>query len=245
MTDSIAPFVFTADGIKALYFKLDQLQSRMSSNRPDDLDVDYTRTMMGFLIFNRAPTHIAMIGLGGGSLAKFCYRHLANTQMTVAEINPLVIGLRDEFLIPKDDVRFRVVLADGSEFVKQAAHDMDVLLVDGFDAEGQAAALCSQAFYDDCQRALAHEGILVANLHHDHPEHATYMARIKRSFGGNVIAIASKAKSNTIIFARKGQRISAQAMRDDDCLDTFSPEMRSQLRAEFSRITSLVTDPAA
>ena len=55
MTDSIAPFVFTADGIKALYFKLDQLQSRMSSNRPDDLDVDYTRTMMGFLILIARP----------------------------------------------------------------------------------------------------------------------------------------------------------------------------------------------
>jgi spermidine synthase len=245
VTEPIPPFVFTASGIKALYFKLDQLQSRMSSNRPDDLDVDYTRTMMGFLMFNRAPTHIAMIGLGGGSMAKFCYRHLPNTQITVAEINPLVINLRDEFLIPKDDARFRVVLADGAEFVRQAAPTMDVLLVDGFDADGQAPALCTQVFYDDCHRALAHDGMLVANLHHDHPEHATYIARIIRSFGGNVIAIASKAKSNTIVFARKGQRISAQAMRDDDCLDTFSPEMRSQLRAEFSRITWLVTDPAA
>lgn len=244
MTHSIPPFVFTASGIKALYFKLDQLQSRMSSNRPDDLDVDYTRTMMGFLIFNRAPTHIAMIGLGGGSLAKFCYRHLVSSRMTVAEINPLVIDLRDEFLIPKDDARFRVVLADGSDFVKQPPQDLDVLLVDGFDAEGQAAALCSQGFYDDCHRALEQQGILVANLHHDHPEHAAYVARIKQSFDGNVIAIASKAKSNTIVFARKGERISAQAMRDDDCLDTFSPEMRSQLRAEFSRINWLVTDPA-
>jgi hypothetical protein len=27
------------------------------------------------------------IGLGGGSLAKFCYRHLPNSRITVVEIN--------------------------------------------------------------------------------------------------------------------------------------------------------------
>jgi spermidine synthase len=247
LTEPTLPFVFTASGIKALYFKLDQLQSRMSSARPDHLDVDYTRTMMGFLLFNRSPARIAIIGLGGGSLAKFCYRHLPQAIITVVEINPHVIALRDEFLIPTDDGRFNVVLADGAEFVQHTppgmAPGMDVLMVDGFDAEGQAATLCSQPFYDHCHQALADQGIMVVNLHHDHPEFDVYMARIQRSFEGNVIAIASREKSNTIVFARKGLRISAQALRDDDCLEHFGPEVRSQLRPEFSRITWLVVEP--
>lgn len=100
-----APFVFSADGSKSLYFTLDQLQSRMSSARPTQLDVDYTRTMMGFLMFNHHPLNIAMIGLGGGSLLKFCYRHLPETRFTVVEINPHVIALRQEFEVPEDEER--------------------------------------------------------------------------------------------------------------------------------------------
>lgn len=243
MTEPAAPYVFSAGGTKALYFTLDQLQSRMSTARPDDLDVDYTRTMMGFLMFNRAPAHIAMIGLGGGSLVKFCYRHLPRARLSVAEVNPQVIALRDEFRIPADDERLQVLLADGADWVRESLRGADVLMVDGYDETGQAPSLCSQAFYDDCYVALAWDGLLVVNLHHDHPEHETYMVRMRRSFGANLMAFASREKSNTIVFARKGPRLSAQAVRDDDCLDSFGPEVRSQLRPEFSRIGWLATDP--
>ena len=34
---------------------------------------------------------------------------------------------------------------------------------------GQPPQLCSQDFYDDCFRALAPGGVLVVNLHVDHP----------------------------------------------------------------------------
>ena len=48
----------------------------MSLDEPDALVTAYTRKMMAFLLFNPAPKRIAMVGLGGGSLAKFCYRNL-------------------------------------------------------------------------------------------------------------------------------------------------------------------------
>ena len=35
-----------------------------------------------------------MIGLGGGSLVRFCHRHLPHSRMTVVEINPAVVALR-------------------------------------------------------------------------------------------------------------------------------------------------------
>jgi spermidine synthase len=54
---------------KSLHFTLGELQSRMLTHQPWRLDLDYTRTMMGFLLFQPAPVHIGMIGLGGGSLA--------------------------------------------------------------------------------------------------------------------------------------------------------------------------------
>ena len=242
-----APFVFSAEGSKSLYFSLDQLQSRMCCAQPTQLDVDYTRTMMGFLMFESGPVNIAMIGLGGGSLLKFCYRHLPLTRLTVIEINPHVIALRQQFEVPEDAARVAIVCADGADFVADSAGDKstryDVLLVDGFDSGGQAPSLCSQRFYDDCFQALSPEGIMVVNLHHDHPDHALFTGRIGRAFDGNMFEVASQEKSNSILFARKGRRISIDELRQNDPLQNFDQEVRAQLQREFSRISWVMTQP--
>jgi spermidine synthase len=47
----IEPFVREDGASKSLHFTLGELQSRMLVNQPSRLDVDYTRTMMGFLLF--------------------------------------------------------------------------------------------------------------------------------------------------------------------------------------------------
>jgi len=243
-----SPFVFSADGHKSLYFTLDQLQSRMCSAHPNQLEVDYTRTMMGFLLFNSRPARIAMIGLGGGSLLKFCYRHLPNTQLTMVEINPKVIALRHEFEVPEDTQRIELVCADGADFVRDAAANnpigYDVLLVDGFDSEGLAPSLCSQRFYNDCYQALSQQGVMVANLHHDDPKHALFTARIRLAFDGNLLEVASQEKSNSILFARKGSPISIDEIRQSNPLKNFDQEVRTQLQREFARISWAATQVA-
>ena len=83
-----APFVVNVDGVRSLHFTMGEVQSSMRTDRPDELELDYTRTMMGFLLLNPQPRAIAMIGLGGGSLAKFCHRHLPSARITAVENNP-------------------------------------------------------------------------------------------------------------------------------------------------------------
>ncbi len=72
------PFIYEEDGTLTLYFEMGAVQSRMHVNLPDFLVLGYTRTMMGFLLFNRHPRHIGTIGLGGGSIQK-----LAATMETI------------------------------------------------------------------------------------------------------------------------------------------------------------------
>ena len=108
------PYIFDSACERRLHFTNHATQSAMSLSDPDALIAQYTRKMMAFLLFNPHPEHIVMIGLGGGSLAKFCYRNLPRSRITVVEIDEDVIALRDEFCIPKDDGRFRVVHDDGA-----------------------------------------------------------------------------------------------------------------------------------
>ena len=235
----VQPFVRNDGAAKSLHFTLGELQSRMLTRMPWRLEVDYTRTMMGFLLFRPAPVHIGMIGLGGGSLAKFCYRQLPASKMTVLEINPYVIALRREFQIPDDDERFAVIAADGALYLQNAQGenpDFDVLLVDGFDRDGQPPALCSQRFYDDCFAALADGGVLVVNLHYDHPDYPLLADRIARSFGGNAVEVLAGEKSNAIVFASKGQAISPRNMSLPHSLAGLDQAARMQLKGELVRI---------
>ena len=236
------PFVHDDGHTRSLHFTASELQSRMDTRSPWQLAVDYTRTMMGFLLFAPAPGHMAMVGLGGGSLAKFCYRHLPACRITVLENNPHVIALRRDFFVPDNDARFEVLQGDGAAFVADPPVRFDVLLVDGFDHQGQPAALCSQAFYDDCFAALAPEGVLAVNLHHDDPEYAVWVERILRSFAGNAVEVLAPEKSNCIVFASRAAWLSPRRLRLRSSLAALDEQARAQLQPEFQRIAWLMKD---
>lgn len=197
------PYLARKQGVLELHFDRLSVQSEMAIDKPDELVLRYTRAMMSFLLLNPWPEHITMIGLGGGSLAKYCYRQLPQTEMTVIEINPDVIALRHEFAIPADDARFRVMLGDGAAYVSAPDRELRVLLVDGFEANGQPDQLSSQKFYDNCFASLADGGILAVNLWSSYPHYQDYLSRIKHSFADRVVVISVGDNLNKIALAVK------------------------------------------
>jgi spermidine synthase len=201
--ETMKPYLTESDGILSLQFDEWATQSEMSIDDTDELVIPYTRVIMSFLLLEPSPRHVAMIGLGGGSLAKYCYRYLPGTGITAVEINPGVIALRNEFAIPADDVRFRVLLGDGAVWVADTTSQPDVLIVDGFDADGLPAQLSSQRFYDDCFAALADNGIMVVNMWKGYPHYDEYLARINNSFAGNWVIVDAEDGFNQIVLAVK------------------------------------------
>jgi len=201
--ETMKPYLTESDGILSLQFDEWSTQSEMSIDDTDELVIPYTRVIMSFLLLEPSPRHVAMIGLGGGSLAKYCYRYLPGTGITAVEINPAVIALRNEFAIPADDARFRVLLGDGAAWVADSAGQPDVLIVDGFDADGLPAQLSSQRFYDDCFAALADNGIMVVNMWKGYPHYDEYLARINNSFAGNWVIVDAEDGFNQIVLAVK------------------------------------------
>jgi spermidine synthase len=231
-----APFVVNEDGVRSLHFTLGEVQSSMRADRPDELELDYTRTMMGFLLLNPQPRAIAMIGLGGGSLAKFCHHHLPSARITAVENNPHVIALREEFGVPTDDERFKVVCDDGAAFVARSPGAFDVLLLDAFDASGLPPQLSSQVFYDACFDALVPGGLLVVNLHADDAGHDAAVQRIARGFDGNAMQVLAAEKSNCIVFAGRELAVTLEALRGLGWAGALDSQVKRQLRAEFAHI---------
>lgn len=189
-------------GVRTLRLGSCAIQSAMRVSRPWDLELAYTRAMMGFLMFKEVPEDVLMIGLGGGSLAKFIRKHLPATRVTAVEIDARVIAAaRSQFDLPPDDATLTVVEADGAHFIKQHPDSADVILLDGFDAGNQVAALATHAFYKACRRALKPGGLLVVNLWGRDPEFAEYFARLSCAFDGRVGSISVHHKTNVVVMA--------------------------------------------
>ncbi len=205
--------------------------------RPDALLVDYTRSMMAALLWQPQPRLIGMIGLGGGSQAKFCHKHLPQARTEVAEINPGVIALRREFRIPDDDPRLRVYEADGARFLRDRRGRYDLLLVDGYDVDGLPEALSTQAFYDDCRGALAHGGAAAFNLYCADP--ATQLERLRHAFGGHMLAVREPRMTNVVAFAWDTR---ASATTPAAAGAALTRAGRRQLASDLARVHAALQD---
>lgn len=197
------PFVYEEDGIKSLRFCCTAVQSSMRLSHPFELELGYTQTMMGFLLFNDEPEHILIVGLGGGSLSKYCYHQFPHAQITTLEISPKVIALRDEFMIPPDDERFRVIHTDAAEYLANNDIQADIILLDGFDTDGMPDSLSSTSFYVDCWRNLGEHGVLVSNLLGSNRRVGIYLKRLRGVFNDLLWSSKSFDSCNLIAFAVK------------------------------------------
>lgn len=200
-TSCIRPFIYETEKSISLHFNLGATQSQMLTADPFGLALDYTRVMMACLFFVPVPKTILMIGLGGGSLAKYCHRNIPEAHTTVVEINPDVIALRETFLIPPDCDRFQVICADGANFIRECQRQFDVVMVDGYLHDGVPDELCTQDFYDACRSALTTQGVMVANLDGSAENYQALLSRISLSFDDSAIAIPAGGRCNQAVFA--------------------------------------------
>ena len=189
-------------GVRHLHVGGEAIQSAMRLDDPFALELDYTRCMMAFLLFHAQPRHALMIGLGGGSLAKFFHRRLAGLRTHVVEYDERVIATaRALFHVPADDARLSIEHGDGVEAL--APECCDLLVVDGFEDEATPTAMVSQAFFDAAWCALEEPGVLVVNFMDDDRDFDRSLQRIERAFGGAVIAFQSLRDPNIVVIGLK------------------------------------------
>ena len=195
--------VTNARGVRTMHVGGEAIQSAMRIDDPFALALDYTRCMMAFLLFHPEPRRALMIGLGGGSLAKFCHRNLRRTAIRVIELDAAVVAAaRQHFALPPDDARLSVEIGDGVEALSPEC--CDVLMLDAFEDELHVPRLASSEFYDGAFLALAEPGALVVNFMNDDPKFDLTLQRLERAFGGAVLAMPALYDPNILVFALKG-----------------------------------------
>jgi len=210
---------FSEDGeIRYLHLGTEWIQGSMFLDRPFDIELEYVQRMFGWLLFlphaEVKGAHAMQLGLGAGTITKFCYKKLKMT-CTAVELNPAVLhACRGWFRLPPDDERLRVVLADAALEIQKDEWrgTVDALQVDLYDEEAAAPVLDTPDFYRHCRELLTQQGCMTVNLFGRSSSYGESVEKICAAFGEDAVWIFKPTREgNAIVLA---QRTASRPSRD-------------------------------
>jgi spermidine synthase len=230
-----AVYVTEKSGVRSLHIGSDTIQSSMRLARPNDLELAYTRSMMGFLLFTPLARRMLLVGLGGGSLVKFIYHRMPEAASEVLEINPDVVAIaRRYFQLPAADERLEIRVCDGGEFMARAGPAYDAMLVDGYDGDRLVEALSSRAFFASCLKRLAPGGVAAVNLWGSDRRFNEYLARVEAEFPAGTLCLPAEKPGNVIVFGFRD----APGELAWDALEARALELEARYGLEFRRFVA-------
>lgn len=231
------PIVIEELSTRTMSFGGDDIQSRMQVDCPYALEIEYTRLVMGFQLLRPDARTIAMIGLGGGSIAKYCHRFAPKASLRVVEVNPHVVSLREKFAVPANSDRLAVLLGDGAEFVRSTPGRYDVLIVDAYTGSGMPSRLRTRCFYEQCREALTPGGILVVNLSCWSPASDEVLGSIDWAFAGTHFVVPELDGLNRVVFACNGAAPTV-SWHDDLVPSSLPPSSRHEMRVAMKTVAA-------
>lgn len=206
---------FSEEGnIRHLHLGSEWIQGSMWVDDPNGLVHEYIQRMMAWLLFVEPDTvgarQALQLGLGAGSLTKFCSKVLRMRNTTAIELNPQVLhACRGWFKLPGDTARMQVVLGNAAEEIRkpQWLGAVDALQVDLYDEEAAAPVLDSEDFYADCRSVLTEDGCMTVNLFGRTSSFDRSVQRMAAAFGDDALwAFKATREGNTVVLAQRTAR---------------------------------------
>jgi spermidine synthase len=192
-------------GIRFLHLGTSWVQGAMRLSKPDNIELDYVRMMMMWMLFVERPRHIVQLGLGSAALTKFCYRRFPEARVTAIELNPNVIAVCQAcFALPSNDGRLDVRQMNALDFVLDRANrdSIDILQVDLYDEEARGPVLDTPEFYQACHDSLTADGIMTTNVFGDFPNYAKNLQAMEMVFDA-VVWVPEAHDANIVVIAFK------------------------------------------
>ncbi|MBF0134670.1 MAG: hypothetical protein HQL65_00360 [Magnetococcales bacterium] len=193
--------------LRILHFGTYLKQSCIFRANPQRLVLPYTRHMLALLAYHAQPRRVLMVGLGGGTMARFLLEHFPACEMDVVEIIPHMVGIARRFFGLPLSSRLRHHVDDGAQFLNTLATQtpppcFDLLLIDAYNAVGMAKTVYAETFFRHCHTLLGPDGVMAVNLSRSKAEaYARAMAAIDAIFPGSTRQFRPAGSNNVILFA--------------------------------------------
>lgn len=190
--------------IRTLYFGTRARQSTMFLRDPNALALAYTKCVMTSLVFIEEPRAVLLLGLGGGSLAKFFLHQFPACRVDAVEKRAQVVGVAQTYFHLPTNERIKVQVGDAVDFLRQeGSGEYDLVMVDLHNPDGMAPVVSEDDFFSLCQSRLQQRGILAINLWTGVREKVLQrtVENLNRSFPHGVLHLPVSGKRNTVALA--------------------------------------------
>jgi len=152
-------------GLRTLLFERNGVrQSVVKVGDPDHLELPYTRTMLVGLALVEQPKRMLIVGLGGGTIPQFLYKHYPKTTIDAVDIDPDVVDVAKKFFGFREDATLHAHVDDGRRFIESCREPYDIIFLDAFGAEDIPYHLATQEFLKAVRQALSPGGVVVGNV---------------------------------------------------------------------------------
>ena len=187
--------------VRWLQFAGGAIQSLMHRRDPDSLVLPYTRALLCWLLFVENPREALLLGLGGGTLARWMLARLPDVKLTAVEADARVIELaKTWFRLPDDDPRLHVDIDDARRALRRLPGDRDLVQLDVFDAAGMPGWLLQAEIYTACAGLLGSGGVFCANVWaRDEQEFLAIMRAVREAFDGRVLCLPVQGYYNVVV----------------------------------------------
>ena len=173
----------------------------MELRAPERLVLPYTAAMTAALLFGDAPRSALMLGLGGGSQARFLAHHFSELQLTAWESDARAHALaRRYFELPSGSLR--VIEEDARTGLRGRDLAADLIFVDLFTADGMPPWVRDAALHEACRCALGAYGVLAVNLWVSADDEALgVMDGLRSAFQGRILVLTLAGFRNLVVLA--------------------------------------------
>jgi spermidine synthase len=143
----------------------DNLHSAMDLTHPDRTVFEYTDYFqLGFLL-NPSITRVLFIGGGGFTGPKAFLRNYPNLTVDVAEIDPEVIRVAEQyFAVNASNPRLHIYNDDGRIFLTKSTQRYDLVILDAYSKSYVPFHMMTSEFFQLLAAHLTGEGAIVSNL---------------------------------------------------------------------------------
>lgn len=176
-------------------------QSKIDRRRPHLPVHEYSRAMLLPVAFAQ-PSHVTVLGLGGGVMASALLHLLPGCQVHAVELRRSVLQVAREYFSLPDSPNLTVTVSDARDALgKMPPGSTNLLLADMYSSDRMSPTQAQREFIRQSSRVLSDSGWLTINYHRTPDVDGPFFRQLRGEFAA-LLLFRSKT-NNTVIFASK------------------------------------------
>ncbi|MFN2362022.1 MAG: spermidine synthase [Marinobacter sp.] len=176
-------------------------QSKIDRRKPHLPVHEYSRAMLLPVAFAQ-PSHVTVLGLGGGVMASALLHLLPDCQVHAVELRNRVLQVAREYFSLPQSANLSVTIGDARDALgKMPDSSTSLVLADMYNSDRMSPAQAQREFIRQCSRVLSSGGWLSINYHRTPDINGPLFRQLRAEFA--VLLLFKSKTNNTVIFASK------------------------------------------